>query len=265
MELPNNGFKRQLGRAETMLGVWSMSGSAVAAEALGCLGFDFVVLDMEHAPTDPPRMLAALQAVAGTLTSSVVRLPWNEPVVVKQLLDMGAQTLMFPYVQSADEARRAVAATRYPPDGIRGVAGMSRATRYGNVPDYLRRASEELCVIVQLETTGALARLEEIAAVPGIDSVFIGPNDLAADMGRIGQTDHPEVKDAIAAAVAYARKLGKPCGILAPDAARAEQYLDYGCSWVATGSDLGLMMAEARRTLTALRAIHDGATASSGY
>lgn len=253
MRLPINSFKHQLAATERIFGVWSMSGSPVLAEALGFAGFDFVVLDMEHAPTDAPRMLASLQAIAGTPTPSVVRLPWNDAIVVKQLLDMGAQTLMFPYVQSAEEARRAVASTRYPPEGIRGVAGMSRATRYGSVADYLPRAAEELCVIVQLETAAALARLDEIAAVEGVDSIFVGPNDLAADMGHIGKTDHPEVKAAIAQAAARCRKLGRPCGILAADVARANEYLGYGFTWVATGSDLGLMMAGARRNLDALR------------
>jgi 2-dehydro-3-deoxyglucarate aldolase/4-hydroxy-2-oxoheptanedioate aldolase len=254
MQLPGNSFKRNLAQPGAMLGVWSMSGYPAAAEALGFVGYDFIVLDMEHAPTDPPRMLGSLQAVAGTPTPSVVRLPWNDAIVVKQMLDMGAQTLMFPYVQTVEEARHAVASTRYPPAGIRGVAGMSRATRYGSVADYLNHAAKELCVIVQLETAAALSRLDEIADVPGIDSIFVGPNDLAADLGHIGQTDHPEVRDAIASAAQRCRARGTPCGILAPDVERAKQYLEYGFDWVATGSDLGLMMAGARKSLGELRA-----------
>lgn len=260
MRLPINSFKHRLQEGARLFGVWSMSGSAVAAEALGHVGFDFVVLDMEHAPTDPPRMLGSLQALAGTPTPGLVRLPWNDAVVVKQLLDMGAQSVMFPYVQSADEARRAVASTRYPPAGIRGVAGMSRATRYGSVSDYFRQAADELCVVVQLETAAALSQLEEIAAVEGIDSIFVGPNDLAADMGHIGETGHADVVAAIADAAARCRALGKPCGILAPDAARASDYVGYGFTWVATGSDLGLMTAGARKTLDTLRTAHGGAS-----
>jgi 2-dehydro-3-deoxyglucarate aldolase/4-hydroxy-2-oxoheptanedioate aldolase len=260
MRLPTNSFKHRLREAGHQFGVWSMSGSPVAAEALGQVGFDFVVLDMEHAPTDGPRMLGSLQALAGTSTPGLVRLPWNEPVVVKQLLDMGAQSVMFPYVQSADEARRAVAATRYPPAGIRGVAGMSRATRYGSVAGYFHEAADELCVVVQLETAAALSELEEIAMLEGIDSIFVGPNDLAADMGHIGETGHPDVVAAIASAAERCRGLGKPCGILAPDAARASEYAGYGFTWIATGSDLGLMMAGARRTLETLRTSHGTAS-----
>jgi 2-dehydro-3-deoxyglucarate aldolase/4-hydroxy-2-oxoheptanedioate aldolase len=260
MRLPINSFKHRLREAGRLFGVWSMSGSPVAAEALGHVGFDFVVLDMEHAPTDGPRMLGSLQALGGTPTPGLVRLPWNEPVVVKQLLDMGAQSVMFPYVQSAEEARRAVASTRYPPAGIRGVAGMSRATRYGTVADYFGEAANELCVVVQLETAAALSRLDEIAGVDGVDSIFVGPNDLAADMGHIGETGHPEVVAAIAAAAARCRELGKPCGILAPDAARASEYVGYGFTWIATGSDLGLMTGGARKTLETLRAAHGAAS-----
>ncbi|HET8728550.1 MAG TPA: HpcH/HpaI aldolase/citrate lyase family protein [Alphaproteobacteria bacterium] len=259
MRLPVNSFKHRLGKGERLFGLWSMSSSPVVAEAMGQVGFDFVVLDMEHAPTDGPRMLSSLQAIAGTPTPALVRIPWNDAVVVKQLLDMGAQSVMFPYVQSADEARRAVASTRYPPAGFRGVAGMSRATRYGNVEDYFRRAAVELCVVVQLETAAALSRLDEIATVDGIDSIFVGPNDLAADMGHIGQTDHPQVKQAIAAAAARCRALGKPCGILAPDATVAGEYIGYGFTWVAAGSDLGLMMAGARGTLEAVRSTRGAA------
>ena len=254
MRLPSNSFKNNLVQSGTMLGVWSMSGNPAAAEALGFVGYDFIVLDMEHAPTDPPRMLGSLQAVAGTSTPAVVRLPWNDAVMVKQMLDLGAQTLMFPYIQTVEEAGQAVASTRYPPAGIRGVAGMSRATRYGSVADYLHHASEELCVIVQLETAAALSRLDEIAGVIGIDSIFVGPNDLAADMGHIGETNHPEVRDAIAGAAKRCRARGMPCGILASDVERAKQYLDDGFNWVATGSDLGLMMAGARKSLGELRA-----------
>lgn len=253
MSLPVNAFKRNLKRREPMLGVWAMSGSAVAAEALGFAGYDFVVLDMEHGPNDAPRTLALLQAMAGTPAESVVRLPWNDKVVVKQLLDLGAQTLMFPYIQNAEEARAAIAATRYPPEGIRGFAGMSRATRYGGVPNYPATFTDELCVIAQLETAAALAELEAIAAVPGIDCIFVGPGDLSADMGFVGQPDHPDVQKAIAAAAAHCARLGMPSGILAPNAAKAGDYLDYGYSWVATGSDLGLMMSTARGELKTLR------------
>jgi 2-keto-3-deoxy-L-rhamnonate aldolase RhmA len=254
MLMPANAFKKGLKGSTRMLGVWAMSGNAVAAEALGFAGYDFVVLDMEHGPNDVPRMLSLLQAMAGTPAASVVRLPWNDFVVVKQLLDCGAQTLMFPYVQNADEARRAVAATRYPKDGIRGVAGMSRATRYGSVSDYFRDAANEICVVLQLETIDAVANLPEIAAIPGVDAIFIGPSDLSASMGLIGQADHPDVQKVLESAAQTCAKAGKSSGILAPNAARGADYLGYGYDWVAVGSDLGLMMGAARKDIAELRA-----------
>jgi 2-keto-3-deoxy-L-rhamnonate aldolase RhmA len=244
--MPLNAFKRNLKRTPPMIGVWSMSGSTVAAEALGFAGYDFIVLDMEHAPNDAPRVLGLLQAVAGSPASPVVRLQWNDTVTVKHLLDFGAQSLMFPYVQDADEARKAVAATRYPPDGVRGFAGMSRATRYGAVTDYPRNAAGEICVILQLETKKAIANLEEIAVVPGVDCIFVGPGDLSADMGFIGQSGHPEVQKVLADAAARCARLGMPSGILAGNSSQARDYLGYGFSWVASGSDLGLMMSNAR-------------------
>jgi 2-keto-3-deoxy-L-rhamnonate aldolase RhmA len=251
MELPVNHFKKAMQR-KGALGVWSMSGSPLVAEALGCAGYDFVVLDMEHAPNDVPRLLPLLQAVAGTSAAPLVRLPWNDIVVVKQVLDIGANSIMFPYIQNAEEARRAVAATRYPPDGVRGVAGMSRATRFGGVGGYFGKAADELCVVLQLETIEAVANLAEIAAVPGVDSIFIGPSDLSASMGLIGQVDHPSVQEALAKAAKACAAVGKPTGILASGAARASDYFGYGFNWVASGSDLGLMMGAARAEVKAI-------------
>jgi len=252
MELPVNLFKKAM-REKGALGVWSMSGSSVVAEALGCAGYDFVVLDMEHAPNDVPRILPLLQAVAGTPAASLVRLPWNDTVTVKQVLDIGANSIMFPYVQNAEEARRAVAATRYPPHGVRGVAGMSRATRFGGVSGYFGKAAEELCVVLQLETVEAVSNLAEIAAVPGVDSIFIGPSDLSASMGLVGQVDHPSVQEALANAARACTAAGKPAGILAANGQRASDYFGYGYSWVASGSDLGLMMGAARAEVKSIR------------
>jgi 2-dehydro-3-deoxyglucarate aldolase/4-hydroxy-2-oxoheptanedioate aldolase len=252
MELPVNLFKKAM-REKGALGVWSMSGSPLVAEALGCAGYDFVVLDMEHAPNDVPRMLPLLQSVAGTPAASLVRLPWNDTVIVKQVLDIGANSIMFPYVQNAEEARRAVAATRYPPDGVRGVAGMSRATRFGGVSGYFAKAADELCVVLQLETVEAVANLAEIAAVAGVDSIFIGPSDLSASMGLVGQVDHPSVQEVLAKAAKACAAAGKPVGILASSAARASDYFGYGYDWVASGSDLALMMGAAREAVKTIR------------
>lgn len=254
MELPANGFRNGLRTGPGMIGVWSMSASPVVAEALGWAGYDFVVLDMEHAPNNVPQLLALLQAVAGTPTAPLVRLPWNDAVVVKQVLDIGATSIMFPYVQTAEEARRAVAATRYPPAGVRGLAGMSRATRFGGIDAYYARAADELCVAVQLETIEAVANLSEIAAVPGVESLFVGPTDLSASMGLAGQFDHPDVRSAIAGAAKACAAAGKPVGILASGVARAATYFEYGYTWVAVSSDLGLMMNAAREQARQLRA-----------
>src|SRR6266481_9096696 len=150
MDLPLNNFKRAITSGKTLFGAWLMSAAPSTAEALGCVGFDFLVVDMEHTPIDTPQMIGILQAIAGTPAQAIVRPPWNDMVMVKRAMDAGAQTLLFPFVQNADEAKRAVASTRYPPDGVRGVAGTHRGSRYGTIPNYLKRAHEEICVIVQI-------------------------------------------------------------------------------------------------------------------
>src|SRR5436190_16988218 len=169
MELPVNHFKHAIVAGKTPVGVWLVSAAPSTAEALGCVGFDFLVVDMEHTPIDTPQMIDILRAIAGTPAQAIVRPPWNDMVMIKRALDAGAQSLLLPFVQNADEARRAVAYTRYPPDGVRGVAGSHRASRYGTVPNYLKNANSEICVIVQIETLAALEQLPQIAAVPGVD------------------------------------------------------------------------------------------------
>lgn len=246
MDLPVNPLKRALREGRPVIGLWTQLVSPIAAEVLAGAGFDFLVIDTEHAPNELPAVQAQLQATAaGGPAAPVVRPVWNDPVVLKRLLDAGAQNLLVPFVQSADEARRAVAATRYPPAGIRGVAVATRANRYGRVGDYFRRVHDELCVHVQLETRLALEHLEAIAAVDGVDGLFIGPSDLAADMGHLGDSGHPEVQAAIDDAVARIRKTGKAPGILAPIEADARRWLERGCLFVAVGSDLGLLARQA--------------------
>ncbi len=254
MDLPINHFKRAIASGKTPLGAWLSSGAPSTAEALGCLGFDFLVVDMEHTPIDTPQMIGILQAIAGTPASAVVRLPWNDMVMVKRAMDAGAQSLLFPFVQNADEARRAVSYTRYPPAGVRGVAGMHRGGRYGTVPNYLTRANDEVCVIVQIETLAALDHLEAIAAVPGIDSIFIGPADLSASMGHLGDMAHPAVQEKLAAAARDCKRLGKPTGIIGSTADMVGAFLGYGFSWVAIGSDLGFMVGRAQEFLGKFRA-----------
>ena len=253
MDMPKNAFKRDLMRKPPMVGTWVMSGGTVTAEALGCVGFDFLVVDMEHVPLDWERTHATLQAIAGTPASAVTRIPWNDTVMVKRALDAGAQTLMFPMIQNAAEAKRAVAATRYPPDGIRGIAAVHRGSRYGTVPDYLKTAGAEICVICQIETPEAASRIDEIAAVPGVDALFVGPGDLSGAMGHLGDIANPAVQKALADAAAHARRLGMPCGIVGPNPDMVGKFLAMGYSYVAVASDIGMMVGRANEFLSALR------------
>ena len=255
MDLPANLFKRAISSGKTPVGTWLMSGAPSTAEALGCAGFDFLVVDMEHVPIDVGEMIGLLRTIAGTPAQAVVRPPWNDMVMVKRAMDAGATSLLFPFVQNADEARRAVASTRYPPAGIRGVAGTHRGSRYGAVTDYLKRANDEVCVIVQIETPAALERLEEIAAVPGVDSIFVGPGDLSASMGHIGNIGDPNVQAKLASAAAACRKLGKPCGIVGASPEMVAKFLEYGYSWVAIGSDMSLMVGRAQEYLGKVRGV----------
>jgi 2-dehydro-3-deoxyglucarate aldolase/4-hydroxy-2-oxoheptanedioate aldolase len=262
MDLPVNRFKRAIASGPPLLGTWLSSGAAVTAEAMGCAGFDFLVVDMEHTPLDPPQMVDVLRAIAGTPAQAVVRPPWNDTVWVKRLLDGGAQTLLFPFVQNADEARRAVAATRYPPEGVRGVATTHRGSRFGNVANYLKVAGAEICVIVQIETLAALAELEAIAAVPGVDSIFVGPGDLSASMGHLGDIGHAAVQEKLAFAAGECRRLGKPCGIIGANPELATKYLGYGFSWVAIASDMALMVGRAQEFLGKVRGAAPGPAAT---
>ena len=262
MDLPVNHFKRALASGKAPVGTWLMSGAPATAEALGCAGFDFLVVDMEHVPIDVAEMIALLRTIAGTPAQAIVRPPWNDNVMVKRAMDAGATSLLFPFVQNAEEARRAVAATRYPPEGVRGVAGMHRGSRYATVANYLQRANEEVCVIVQIETPAALARLDEIAAVPGVDSIFVGPGDLSAAMGHIGDIGDPAVQGQLAAAAASCRKLGKPCGIVGATPEMVARFVEYGYSWVAIGSDMSLMVGRAQEYLAKVRGVAGAAPAT---
>jgi 4-hydroxy-2-oxoheptanedioate aldolase len=241
VNLPVNPLKQALREGRAQIGLWCSLASPLAAEVVAGSGFDFLLLDTEHAPNELPTIHAQLQAVTGGTAAPVVRPAWNDAVLLKRLLDIGVQNLLVPFVQSAEEARRAVAATRYPPEGIRGVAVSTRANRYGRVTDYFHRVHDELCVIVQLETRTALQRIEEIAAVDGADVLFVGPSDLAADMGYLGDSGHPAVRAAIEDAVARIRGAGKAAGILTPVEADAKHWLDLGFRFVAVGSDLGVL------------------------
>lgn len=212
-EHPRNLFKQRLGKVQ-QVGFFSTLGSPALAEMLASCGFDWILIDTEHSPIELPDVIEHLRAIEGAGLPALVRPAWNDTVTVKRLLDQGAQTLMFPYVETPEEAASAVAATRFPPHGVRGVSGSSRAANYGLIPGYFAKAEAELCVIVQIETPRALANIEAIAAVPGVDAVFIGPSDMAASMGHIGNAQHPAVQAAIDDGFRRLKAMGKPCGYL---------------------------------------------------
>jgi len=250
MNLPANVFKAALRSGETQIGIWSSLADPTVAELLAGCGYDWMMLDTEHAPVGPSEVIGFLRTVAAYPVSPVVRPGWNNPVEIKKLLDAGAQTLLIPYVQSAEEARAAVAAVTYPPDGVRGVSGITRATRYGAVVNYAPRANEEICLLLQVETREALSQLEEIAQVPGIDGVFFGPSDLAASFGYPGQPSHSEVKAAILDGISLLRELGVPAGVLSLDQEFLREARTAGALFIAVDVDSGLL----RRAALARRA-----------
>lgn len=252
-------------QAAPPLGTWLMSAAPATAEALGFCGFDFLVLDMEHVPIDVADAVEILRAIAGTPAVPVVRLPWNDQIIVKRMLDAGAQTLMFPFIENAEDARRAVSYTRYPPEGVRGVAAVHRASRFGQDRTYLADAAREIAVIVQLETPGALAKLEEIAAVPGVDALFVGPGDLAAAMGHIGNIAHADVQAAIADAARRANAALKPVGIVGPSPDMVGRFLDHGYGYAAIASDIAMMTARAGEFLATLKKGAPPAVTGSAY
>lgn len=242
MELPTNRFKQGLRAGRQQIGLWNSLPGSYVVEVLAGTGFDWIVIDTEHAPADPLSVLPSLQAMASFPVAPVVRPAANDVVLIKRLLDLGAQTLIVPYVQDEQEAAAAVTAMRYPPRGIRGVAGNTRASRFGRVPGYARRAEEELCLIVQVETAAALERIEAIAAVDGVDGMFIGPADLAASMGHPGEPGHPAVIAAVSAAIRRIVAAGKPAGVLTQDAAFTRLCIEAGTTFTAVGTDLGLLL-----------------------
>ena len=241
MDLPRNEFKHAIAASKLQVGLWCSLCNSVAAEIVSHSGYDWLLLDTEHSPNEVPDILAQLQATQAGTASAIVRPAWNDTVLIKRYLDIGAQTLLIPFVQNADEARAAVAATRYPPQGIRGITGSGRASRYGRVKDYLKNAGSEICVLVQVETRSALDQIEAIASVEGVDGVFIGPNDLSASFGQIGNWGHPEVQAALEDAVKRLKKIGKPAGILTPNEEEAKRFIQWGYTFVAVGSDVGLL------------------------
>jgi len=247
MDLPVNQFKRGIKAGKPQIGLWSSLSSHYSVEVIAGSGFDWLLLDTEHSPNDLENVVTQLQAASAYPTTAIVRPAWNDMVLIKRFLDVGVQTLLIPYVQTPQEAAQAVAYTRYPLRGVRGVAGTTRATRFGRVKDYFKRAEEELCVLVQVETRLGLDNLEAIAATDGVDGVFIGPADLSAGLGHLGDMAHAEVKQAIDGAIGRIRKAGKAPGILTAAEAEARHYLDIGCLFVAVGADVGLLARESEK------------------
>ena len=234
-----NSLKRDLLAGKKLIGCWSSLSNAITTEDLGIAGFDWILLDGEHSPNDVSTFIPQLMALKDSVSAPVVRPTCNDAVEIKRLLDAGFYNFLIPFVENADEARNAVAATRYPPQGIRGVSVSQRSNRYGTIPDYFTTVNAHICVMVQIESLAAAAAAREIAALDGVDCLFVGPSDLAAGMGHIGNAGHTDVQAVIAAVFADAKACGKPSGILAPAEADARRYLAMGATFVGVGSDLG--------------------------
>jgi 4-hydroxy-2-oxoheptanedioate aldolase len=241
MPAPTNPFKAGLKGDSPMIGFWLSLASPYTAEIAGGAGFDWVLLDGEHGPNDIPLLLSQLQALAALPVAPVVRVPIGETWMIKQVLDIGAQSVLVPMVESAAEARQLVKAMNYPPRGVRGVgAAVARASAFNRIPDYLTTANDEICLIVQAESRAAVDAIEEIAAVDGVDAIFIGPADLAADMGYPGRAGEPVVLETIEKAITRIKAAGKPAGILNSDPKLANRYIELGAKFVAVGTDVTL-------------------------
>lgn len=252
MQLPTNTFKKALTSSDTQLGIWAGQPTGYNAEILATTGYDWMLIDGEHAPNGVPSILQQLQAIAPYSTQPVVRAVNGDATLIKQLLDIGAQTLMVPMVETGEQAAALVRATRYAPAGIRGVGGgLVRATRWDSVPDYIRTAHQELCLIVQIESRLGAENAAAIAAIEGVDAIFIGPADLSTNMGFAGDASQPEVQTAIKSTIDTVLAHGKACGILAPNIEDAKRYAKWGCQFVAVGIDISLLRQAAISNLAA--------------
>lgn len=248
-----NAFLAGLRAGKPQLGIWVSLASPFAAEVVAGAGFDWAVVDMEHSPNDLNSVMGQLQVFESYPTTALVRPEWNDAVLVKRLLDIGAPGLLFPMVQSVEEARKAVAACRYPPRGIRGVSGSTRANKFGRVADYFAKVEDETAILIQVETRAAVALASEIGAVEGVDGVFFGPSDIAADMGLLGQPMHDDVWDLILPAAQKLMAAGIPVGTLVLDAGFARRLLEQGFTFVACGVDTAILARGADALLTAMK------------
>jgi len=248
-----NPLKRALAEGKRQVGFWLSAMSPVAAEIAAHAGFDWICIDMEHTGNDLNDVTHALRALAGGTAEPVVRVPWNEPVIVKRVLDLGARSLLFPYVESGEEAKRAVAATRYPPAGMRGFAGTTRANDYGRRKDYPQTYADELCVIVQAESPAAIAAVPAVGAVDGVDGIFIGPNDLAANSGYLGNAAAPEMRAQVLKGLERIKATGKAPGTLSYREDDAKALFAAGFTFIAVGADTNILAREADRLARAFR------------
>lgn len=237
MKYPQNTFLEGLRSGASQIGFWVSLANNLTAEVVATSGFDWLLVDMEHAPGDVATVIGQLQAIAPHGSGVMVRAPWNDAVMVKRLLDSGAPNILFPMVQSVEEAKAAVAATKYPPQGIRGVAGSIRASQFGRIENYHAQANDNIGVIIQAETQAAVAQAVEMGSVDGVDGVFFGPADIGADMGLLGQTQSPQVWDTIREAAAKLKAAGIPVGTLSTDPAFAAALINDGFDFVACGLD----------------------------
>lgn len=243
MQLPSNLFKRALAAGKPQLGLWAALADSYVTEVLATTGFDWLLIDNEHAPNDLRTTLAQLQAIAPYPTHPVVRPVEGDRARIKRLLDIGVQTLLVPMIDTAEQAEAVVAATRYPLAGVRGVgSSLARASRWSGVPDYLHTAATELCVVVQVETVTGLRNVAEIARVDGVDGVFFGPSDLSASMGLLGNTGDASVRDAVLGGIRTVCAAHKAAGVLTSDRALARAYRDAGASFIAVGTDVGMLV-----------------------
>lgn len=266
MQMPHNAFKQALSAQATQMGLFLGLGHPVSAEILATCGFDFLLIDAEHGLNDLRGIQAQLQAIAAYPTPCLVRPPNHDPALIKQLLGIGVQTLLMPMVENAEQAQQLVRAMRYPPRGIRGVGtGLERGARWNAVPDYFAQTEAQNCLIVQIESRQALDNLDAIAQVEGVDGVFLGPSDLAASLGHLGQASHPEVKNAIEDALRRISAHSKAAGVFCADPALIQDYRASGASFIALGADTALLRSAAVQLLNKVRPQADATSPGAGY
>lgn len=237
----HNQFKQDMLERKKLIGCWAALGNPISTEILGLAGFDWLLLDGEHAINDVMTFVPQLMALKDSISAPVVRPASNDQVLIKRLLDIGFYNFLIPYIETVEQAKQAVSYTRYPPEGLRGVSVAHRSNAFGTIPDYFTKINQNICVMVQIETQQAVDNVEAITAVEGVDGIFVGPSDLSASLGHFGNPKHPDVQATIKHVFEVAKTQGKACGILAPIEADAHHYISMGATFVAVGSDLSLL------------------------